>query len=78
MLYLFVSTSGVSFLMLQVQMLMKKGLVNGKRFLKASSIVQMEKNRMKKGDKANWRLQVWQRADWVMLTKVVAPRLSKN
>ena len=37
-----------------VQMLMKKGLVNGKRFLKASSIVQMEKNRMKKGDKVNF------------------------
>lgn len=38
-----------------VQMLMKKGvMMNGKRFLKASTVAQMEKNRIRKGDKVNF------------------------
>jgi hypothetical protein len=35
-------------------MLMKKGvMMNGKRFLKASTVAQMEKNRIRKGDKVS-------------------------
>ena len=41
--------------MLKVLMLMRKGqLPTGQRFLKASSITQMERNRIKEGDKAPW------------------------